>query len=242
MKAATGTLLCLGWLLASTAAMAETYYRYHDKTTGRDVFVNRLEQVPQRYRDQVKIVFDGETLVKQDDVSQKAAREPTPDGLAKTVIQELAPRRPGPGSTSLDYANAGTNLLARGPAVAAATIDARLTVAGAKPLAEEERAHLSRLWMTTIAAAMAAGVCAFVIWVVLIVCAFRNQDLGWGVFMIVLSPLALLYVFLHFGKGKPVRKTACTLGLLSPALVALVAAWRFYAWFQAVVEARGGHL
>jgi hypothetical protein len=243
MKAATGTVLCLGWLLAcSTAATADTFYRYRDKATGRDVFVNRLEQVPQCYRDQVKIVFDGETAVKQDDLSQKEARSPTPDGLAKTVIQELAPRPPSDGATSLDYASAGTNLLARGPAVAAATVDAKLGLAGAKPLAEEERAHLARLWMTTIAAAMAASLCAFVVWIVLIVSAFRNQDVAWGVLMIVLSPLALLYLFLHFGKGKWVRRTACTLGLLSPGLVGMVAAWRFFAWFQAVVQARGGHL
>ena len=239
---AAGTVLCLAWLLASTAAMADTFYRYRDKATGRDVFVNRLEQVPQRYRDQVNIVFDGETLVKQDDRSQKEARSPTADGLAKTVVRELAPKPPSAGATSLDYANAGANLLARGPALAAATVDARLGLAGAKPLAEEERAHLSRLWMTTIAAAMVAGLCAFVVWVVLVVYAFRNQDVGWGVFMIVLSPLALLYLFLHFGRGKWVRKTACALGLLSPALVGMVAAWRFYAWFQAVVQARGGHL
>jgi hypothetical protein len=29
--------------------------------------------------------------------------------------------------------------------------------------------------------------------------------------------------------------------MLSPALVGLAGAWRFYGWFHAIVQARGGH-
>ena len=51
-----------------------------------------------------------------------------------------------------------------------------------------------------------------------------------------------MYVFVHGGKGRAVWKTLCSLGMLSPALVGLVGAWRFYAWFSAVIQARGGKL
>ena len=59
-------------------------------------------------------------------------------------------------------------------------------------------------------------------------------------FIFLFAPLAYPYLFLHVEKGRRLLKTVCALGMLSPALVGLVGVWRLYAWFQAVIQARGG--
>jgi hypothetical protein len=243
MKAATGAALCIAWLLASAAAMADTFYRYRDKAAGRDVFVNRLEQVPRQYRRQAKVVFESGGLANQDDLIQQAPKAPSDDGLADKLIKDLVPKTARSASDAATrYASAGKGFLNRGPAAAAEAVDAKLSKAGAMPLGDEERAQLARLLMTTIWAGAAAGLWAFVVWVILIAHAFRDKRPGWGALMIVLSPLAYVYLILHFGKGRPFLKTACALGLLSPGLVALWGAWQFYSWFHIVAQVRGGHL
>jgi hypothetical protein len=91
-------------------------------------------------------------------------------------------------------------------------------------------------------AGAAAGLCSFLVWIALIVCAFRAGQPVWGILMFLLWPLTVVYLALHFGKDRPLLKVGCWLVLLSPALVAAGTAWRSYAWFQAVVQARGGRL
>jgi hypothetical protein len=51
-----------------------------------------------------------------------------------------------------------------------------------------------------------------------------------------------VYLFVHAGKGRWAFKLISAFAMLSPALVALAGTWRFYGWFQAVVQARGGHV
>jgi len=228
-------------LLTSAGAAADTFYRYHDKATGRDVFVNSLEQVPRAYRGQTKIVFESGGLANQDDAKQEATSAPSNEGVAEKLIKELAPAE-SPVGIAVRQAPASNNPLVRGPAIAAAAVDAKLVKAGARPLAPEERARLSGILRTAIWAGMVAGLCAFVVWVTLIVFAFRDRHPVWGSLMLLLSPLTVVYLALHFDTDRRSLKLACWLGLVSPALVALATAWRFYAWFQAVVQARGGHL
>ena len=240
MKAASGAALCVV-LLASAVAMADTFYRYHDSKTGRDVFVNRLDQVPQKYRGQAKIVLDGAAQTEADRVKQVALPLPPDDGVAEKLIKKWIPAEDTT-QANLNHATTGRSVWKNGPAIAAAAVDAKLGRAGATPLVQEERDRLGRLATRALVVSAVAALCAFVVWVVLIVCAFRDKHPGWGVLMLFVSPLAYLYLLLHFAKGKPLLKTAASLGLLSPALVALWAAWQFYAWFHLVVQARGGRV
>lgn len=55
-----------------------------------------------------------------------------------------------------------------------------------------------------------------------------------------LYPLAYLYLFLWVDKGRLRFKTVCAAGLTAPLLVGLVGAWRFSAWLQTILAARGG--
>ena len=82
MKPATLVALCA--VLASAAALADTFYRYRDQATGRDVFVDRLEQVPKRYRSQTKIVFESGSIENQDSAKRTAPLSPPDDGLAES--------------------------------------------------------------------------------------------------------------------------------------------------------------
>ena len=241
MKAAT--LVALGVALASAAALADTFYHYRDQATGRDVFVNRLEQVPRKYRRQTEIVFESGAIANQDEVKQTAPEIPADEGLADQLIKEIAPGAPPASGASLAArSGTGSNLLRRAPALAAAVVDAKLGKAGAPALTDVEYARLSRFLMAAVYAGLVASLCAFVVWVVLIVCAFRDKHPAWGAFMIVVVPLAYLYLLLHFAKLRPWHKILAALGLLSPALVALWAAWEFHGWFRLVVAARGGSL
>ena len=89
---------------------------------------------------------------------------------------------------------------------------------------------------------LAVCVFAFVVWVVILVTAIRDGRLWWALFMFLFYPLAYVYLFVHAGKGRWPFKLICAFGMLSPALVGLAGAWRFYGWFQAVIQARGGHM
>jgi hypothetical protein len=243
MKAATGAALLV--LLASAAAPADTIYRYHDMVTGRDVFVNRPELVPKKYRNQAKIVVESGALANQDEVKQNTPQAPADDGLADKLIKELAPA-----ATSDAQAAEGSHtpagipipLLRNMPTVTAAKIDGKLTRAGAKPLADLERAQLARLLTRAVYLGLPAGLCALLVWVVMLVSAFRDKHPVWGALMIVLFPVSYLYLALHFATGRPLIKAASALGLLAPALLGAWLAWQYSGWMQAVVQARGGRI
>lgn len=225
-------------ILASVTALGDTFYRYRDSKTGRDVFVDRLEQVPPRFRDQAKVVFDTGALANPDEVKQATPPRPVDDGLADKLIKELAPAADG--AKDLQHASANPGSWRDPAGVAATAVNAKLGRAGAKSLDEAERVRLAGFIRTALYLSLAALLCAFAVWLVLVVCAFRDQHPVWGVLIILLWPASYLYLLFHFAKGRLVLKTVAGLGLLSPTLVALWASWRFYAWFQLVVRARGG--
>jgi len=239
MRAATRAGFCLA-LLASTAAVADTFYRYHDDKTGRDVFVNRLEQVPQKHRKQLSVVFESGTLANQDEVKQPAPQPPPDDHVADRLIEEFAP--PADAMARAPRPEAETILWRKAAVAAANAVDAKLGRAGGKLLAEQERVRLGAIILEGFVLAAIAALCAFIVWIVLIVCAFREKQLGWAVAMIMFWPLGYLYLLLHFCKGRPLLKSVASLGYLSPTLVALWVAGKFYAWFHVVVQVRGGRM
>jgi hypothetical protein len=237
MNAASRTAVCVA-LLVSTAALADTFYRYHDAKTGRDVYVDRLEQVPPKLRGQAQIVFESGALGNHDETRRQAPSVPPDDSLPEKLIKDVAPQA-SQSAADIGRASSGKSLLKDGAAIAAATIDARLGRAGAKPLVEEERSHLAGFVFKAIVLASIATLCAFIVWIVLIVCALRDKHYGWGVAVFLFWPLGYLYLLLHFAKGRRLLKALATLAYLSPSLVALWAAWHLYSWFQVVMRARG---
>jgi hypothetical protein len=240
MRIPAGIPLCIGFTLVAAAASADTYYKYRDKNTGRDVFVNRLDQVPRKVRGQAKIVLE------TDAPAAEPAQEPPveiiepPTKTGRPTIHDAQPASPS--GEDLRAALAGKNLWRDGPALASAAVDAKLAKAGAPSLTGAERGSLGSLLITIVVASIVAGLAALVAWIVILVTAVRDGRLWWALCIFLFSPLAYVYLFLHAGKDRALFKTLCAFGMLSPALVGLVGAWRFYAWFHAVIQARGGRI
>ena len=239
MHIRAGIVLGIALALATTAASADTFYKYRDKGTGRDVFVNRLDQVPRKYRSQAKIVLE------VDKTAVEAEKPPEEIVVIPAKPAHETARTPAPAISTgaeLRKALSGKDLLKDGPALANAVIDAKLLTAGTRPLTGAERADLGSLLIAIVIASIVAGLFALVVWIVIIVTAVRDGHPWWGLLIFFFSPLAYVYLFLYTGRGRALFKTLCSLGMLSPALVGLVGAWRFYAWFHAVVQARGGKI
>jgi hypothetical protein len=240
MKTGLGVVLCIGFVLWSAAGHADTFYKYRDKSTGRDVFVNRLDQIPRQYRSQAKVVMEvasSATTTTSDPAvgdDESAVAQPS---AAPALAEPLR-------ATGVNLRNAlvGKSLLKDGPAIASAMVDEKLVRAGTSPLTEPERAQLGRLLLTIVVLSIVASLFAFVVWVVMIVSALRDGHNLWALFIFLFAPLAYVYLFVHAGKGRAAFKLTCTFGMLSPALVGLAGAWRFYGWFHAVIQARGGHI
>lgn len=238
MKIGLGVVLCI--VLWSAKGRADTFYQYRDKSTGRDVFVNRLDQIPRKYRDQAKLVMEianTPTTPASDSTAGQNENAATEPSATPIMVEPLR-------STGVDLrrAAAGKNLWKDGPAIARALVDAKLIKAGTSPLTEPERAQFSRLLLTIVALSIVAALFAFVVWIVMIVTAVRDGHPWWGLFIFLFSPLAYVYLLVHIEKGNLPFKLVCAFGMLSPALVGLGGAWRFYSWFHAVIQARGGHV
>jgi hypothetical protein len=235
MKIGLGVILCI--VLWSAASQADTFYKYRDKSTGRDVFVNRLDQIPRQYRGQAKVVMEvtnsPTTTVSDPEASHDDSSTPEP-----VSVHAIAERATG---VDVRKAITGKNLLKDGPAIACEMVDAKLIKAGTSPLTEPERAQLGRMLLTILVLSAVASLFALAAWVVMIVSALRDGRNLWALFIFLFAPLAYVYLFVHAGKGRAAFKLACMFGMLSPALVGLAGAWRFYGWFHAIVQARGGH-
>jgi hypothetical protein len=240
MRIAVGVLVVLGF--AAQVAKADTIYKYKDKATGRDVFVNRIDQIPRKYRTQAKVVLESTaptgTQTETEGETAPAAEPPPPP--AQTAP---APRASYGGlADELRRAASGKQILKEAPSIACAVIDAQLLHAGTQPLTPAERSSFGSLLVTVLVFWSIAGVVAVLVWFIIIVGALRDAHPWWALLVFLFWPLAYVYLFVHAGKGRAVFKTLCSLGLLSPALVGLVAAWRFTTWFHAVMQARGGRM
>jgi hypothetical protein len=241
MHVRLGVVSCVVVLLGTTTALADTYYQYRDQRTGRDVFVNRLDQVPRKYRAGAKIVL------RTDDAHADPAPEPPTEVIevardtGRPVVRTVAPAP----KSALELRQALASSKAPwkdAPVLVGNLMDGKLVTAGAPPLTGPERGKLGSLLVTFVVCAMIAGLASFIAWIVIIVMAVRNRHLWWAVLIFLLWPLSYVYLFRRVEKGRRVFKSLCSLALLSPALVGLVGMWRFYAWFETIIQARGGHL
>ena len=239
MKTGLGVVLCI--VLWSATGRADTFYQYRDKSTGRDVFVNRLDQIPRKYRDQAKIVIESADSPKPSVSDSPVGTDESAAPEQNTILSAVRPSQKA-SVEDLRKAIAGKNLWKDGPAIASAVVDARLIRAGTSPLTGPERAQFSHLLLTILVLSVVASLLAFIVWVVMIVSALRDGRNWWALFIFLFSPLAYAYLFVHAGKGRWAFKLVCAFGMLSPALVGLAGAWRFYGWFQTVIQARGGHV
>lgn len=230
-------VIVIGIVMWSAVASADTFYKYRDPKTGRDVFVNRLDQIPREHRTRAKVVME---------VAAPAANEKAPEPPEAVPADEppppvAAPIRPSP-VQDVGALFTGRNLIKDGPAAVAALVDRRLAQQGATPLDARERFQLARLFGRCAGLGLAAVVVAFVVWLVLFVRALRDGKFGWAIVMLVLWPAAYLYLFIHGGKGRIVFKLTCAAALVSPAIVGVLAATWFSRWFNLVVQARGGRV
>lgn len=238
MRISAGVALATGVALWAAMAAADTYYKYRDKRTGRDVYVNQLEQVPQKYRSQAKIVLEAPGTAA--DPSQETATQTTGPAAAATTPASGPSPKPSFGLRD-DFRRATSNksLLRDGPAIAAMLVDLKLAASGTRPLTGSERNHLASLLGTIAIAAAVAGLAALAAWIAILVTAIRDERLWWAFFVFLFWPVAYLYLFIHGGKDRTLWKAVCALALLAPTLVAAVGAWRGYAWLLAVFQARG---
>ena len=240
MKWVLGVIVCVGFLLSSAGGRADTFFQYRDPRSGRDVFVNSLDQVPRKYRSQAKVVLE---VANNDSKSEDGAPAPADNVAAKEAsAPEVAAEQARAISVDLRKVIAGKNLLKDGPAIAMEMMNARLMNAGTTPLTEPERAEFGRLLLTVLVMSVVAGLIALVVWIVMLVSALRDGHPLWALFIFLLPPLAYIYLFVHAGKGRWSFKIACAFGMLLPALVGLGGALRFSSWFHAVIHARGGHV
>jgi hypothetical protein len=239
MHTRAGVVLCVALALSAAVASADTFYKYRNKSTGREVFVNRLDQVPHKYRDEAKVVLDAKTSAEPAEAPSEEVFELPAKPTRRAAHVPIPASDMG---AELRQALSGKNLLRDGPALASAAIDARLVTAGTRPLTGAERDDLSDLIIAIVIAFIVAGLAALAAFIVIIVTAVRDNRPWWALLSFLFWPLAYLYLFLHAGKGRALFKSLCSLAMLSPALVGLVGAWRFHAWFQAIVQIRGGRM
>lgn len=229
--------MVIGMVAWAAVAHADTFYKYRDPKTGRDVFVNRLDQIPRDLRTKAKVVMEVVTPVAKETPSEPT-QAPPPDEPPPPA-QARANTPPGPDLRALLR---GTGFIKNGPTVAAALVDRRLVQQGAAPLVAHERVQLARLLGRCAGLGLAALVMAFTVWLVLFIGALRGGRFGWAIVMLVLWPAAYLYLFIHGGKGRIVFKLVGAAALVSPAVVGTVAALWFSRWFSLVVQARGGRV
>jgi hypothetical protein len=204
------------------------------------VFVNSPERIPRKYRGQAKLVLEIANAPKTPDSDPDTGKDESAASTPSASSAMTEPLR----ATGVDLrrAVAGKDLWKEGPAIVQALVDAKLVKAGTQPLSEPERAHLRRLLLTVVVLSLVAALFAFVVWIVMIVTAVRDGHPWWALFIFLVSPLAYVYLFVHVDKGRWPFKLVCAFGMLAPALVGLGGAWRFYSWFHAVIQARGGHV
>lgn len=240
MRFVAALALSLWVALGSTSAAADTFYKYRDKASGRDVFVNRLDQVPRAYRAHARIVLEGPDAEPQANPAAPSETVGTSPKAHRSTLRTVT--QAAPASAELRRALGSGDPLNALPGAVGMLFDTKLAQKGAPALHANERARLARVVIAVIVASVIAGLAALVAWIVILVTAIRDGRLWWALFIFLFSPLGYVYVFVHGDKGRWLWKTLCTAGMLAPAVVGLVGAWRIYAWFAAVAAARGGRL
>jgi len=218
----------------SAPAQAESIYRFRDPKTKRDVFVNRLDQVPAQQREETQLVVSDGVLVDSSNQPDKEAPQGTvifggrqPASVWQTIGQAFHQATHG------GLAGLGLERLLT------MAIDTALVREGKRPLSSAEVAQVARQALVTAWVLGTAGVLALLAWIAVMVHAFRADHRWWAVFIMLLPLLGIAYVLIHMGGERRWFKLATLLGQCAPYTVVMAAAWRCYALLSTILASRG---
>jgi hypothetical protein len=222
------TVLALAGM--ASPAQAESIYRYRDPNTKRDVFVNRLDQVPGQYRAEAKLVVSDGVLV--DSTSQ-----PDKDAPRGAVI--YGSNKPAGALETIERAvrdATGSGHAAGGLDRALTTaIDTALVARGKPPLSAREVAQFKRMLVESAAVWAVVALLSFVAWILVMVHAFRAEHRWWMVFILLFHLLGIAYVLIHVESKRHWFKFTTLFAQAAPYAVALAMSWRFVAFFKAIL-------
>ena len=222
------TVLALAGL--ASPAQAESIYRYSDPSTKRDVFVNRLDQVPAPYRAEAKLVVSDGVLVDSTSLPDKDAPRgaviygsKTPAGALETI--ERAVRD----ATGSGHAAGGLDR------ALTTAIDTALVGKGKRPLSAGEAAQFKRMLVESAVVLAVLGLFSTVAWILVMVDAFRAEHRWWMVFILLFHLLGIAYVLIHVEGKRRWFKFATLFAQAAPYAVVLAVSWRFVAFFRAIL-------
>ena len=228
MLAFWATVLALAGM--ASPARAESIYRYRDPNTKRDVFVNRLDQVPAQYRAEAKLVVSDGVLVDSTNQPDKDAPKGAviygskkPAGAMETI--ERAVR-------DLSHSGHAAGGLDRTLTTA---IDTALVGKGKRPLSAGEVAQVKRMLVEVAVVLAVAGLLSTVAWILVMVHAFRAEHRWWMVFILFFHLLGIVYVLIHVEGKRRWFKFATLFAQAAPYAVAVAMSWRFFAFFRAIL-------
>jgi hypothetical protein len=207
---------------------AESIYRYYDPQTKRDVFVNRLDQVPAQQRERAQPVVADGVLVGTSHQAGKDTRQGTvifggnpSASMLETLKQALLEAGDGPWDGKFER-------------ILTMVMDTGMVKAGKPPLTAAHVLHVAYMVGVAALALSAASLLAIVACIFVMVHAFRNDHPVWGVFILLVPPLGILYVPIHVESKRRWFKWTTLVGQVSPLLVLTIAIWRFYAYFTTI--------
>lgn len=227
-------VVCMLAALIGTAA-ADEIWKYRDPVSRRDVFVNKLDQVPAELRAEAQLVVSDGLLVNS--APQGGGGNPSSPG-GTVVFGDKVPSDATEALKSAVHKAVEKDLSLRNVTTAAVmAMDTALVRAGKAPITPAETARLGHLMLVIAIALGAAGLASFAIWIVLMIHAWRGGHPGWAVLTFLIHLLGLLYAFLHVERRW--LRWVALLCYLAPLLVGVAAAWQVRSWFTDIGTARG---
>jgi hypothetical protein len=222
------TVLALAGM--ASPARAESIYRYRDANTKRDVFVNRLDQVPAQYRAEAKLIVSDGVLV-------DSIHQPDKDAPRGAVI--YGNKKPAGALETIEHAvrdATGSGHAAGGLDRALTTaIDTALVGKGKRPLSAREAAQLKRMLVESAVVLAAVGLLSFVAWILVMVHAFRAEHRWWMVFILFFHLLGIAYVLIYVEGKRHWFKFVTLFAQAAPYVVSLAMSWRFVAFFRTIL-------
>lgn len=226
-----GTALTLAGL--ASPAHAESIFRYRDPNTKRDVFVNRLDQVPAQYRAEAKLVVS-------DGVLADSTNQPDEDAPRGAVI--YGNKKPAGTMETIERAvrDAGNSGHAAGELERSLTtaIDTTLVGKGKRPLSAAEVAQVKRMAVEAAVVLAVAGLFATVAWILVMVHAFRAEHRWWMVFIMLFQLPGIVYVLIHVEGKRRWFKFVTLFAQAAPYAVVVAMSWRFFAFFRGILAGR----
>jgi uncharacterized membrane protein YhaH (DUF805 family) len=227
-------VVCIVAALTGTAAAGEIW-KYRDPASPRDVFVNKLDQVPAELRAEAQLMVSDGLLVNSTPPSGGGVPA-APGGTV--VFGDKVPSDATEAFKSAVHKAVEKDLSLRNVTGAAVmAMDTALVRAGKPPITPAETSRLSRLMLVIAVALSVAGLVSFVIWIVLMVHAWREGHPGWSILIFLVHLLGVFYAFLHVERRW--LRWVSLLCYLAPVLVGVAAAWQIRSWFMDLGSARG---